>query len=127
MHSSDDDDNDDAQNKNKCQDRKNGKQKLKPIVALYLTDGKGPKLRDPVARFHLGNGASLERINVDADLSARGLEQSFGFMVNYRYELDLIVSNHEQLMESGQITTSREVQQLLKKMARSPLKELPHA
>ena len=103
------------------------KQKLKPIVAQYLTDGKGSKLRDPVARFHLGNGASLERINVDADLSARGLEQSFGFMVNYRYELDFIVSNHEQLMESGQIATSREVQQLLKKMARSPLKELPHA
>ncbi|MBU26048.1 MAG: decarboxylase [Gammaproteobacteria bacterium] len=91
------------------------KQELKPIVAQYLTDGNGPKMNDPVARFHLENGATLERINAEADLSARGFEQSFGFMVNYRYELDLIVSNHEQLMESGQIATSREVQQLLKK------------
>ena len=103
------------------------KQELKAIVAQYLTDGNGPKLRDPVARFHLGNGATLERINAEADLSARGLEQSFGFMVNYRYELDLIVSNHEKLMESGQIATSREIQQLLKKITRSPLKELSDA
>ena len=80
---------------------------LKAIVAQYLTDGDGPKLRDPVAQFHLGNGATLERINAEADLSARGLEQSFGFMANYRYELDLIVSNHEKLMESGQIATSK--------------------
>ena len=103
------------------------KQDLKAIVAQYLTDGNGPKLRDPVARFHLGNGATLERINAEADLSARGLEQSFGFMVNYRYELDLIVSNHEKLMESGQIATSREIQQLLKKITRPPLKELSDA
>ena len=47
--------------------------------------------------------ATLERINVEADLSARGLEQSFGFMANYRYELT-IVSNHEKLMESGKFT-----------------------
>ena len=103
------------------------KQDLKAIVAQYLTDGNGPKLRDPVARFHLGNGATLERINAEADLSARGLKQSFGFMVNYRYELDLIVSNHEKLMESGQIATSREIQQLLKKITRPPLKELSDA
>ena len=103
------------------------KQDLKAIVAQYLTDGNGPKLRDPVAQFHLGNGATLERINAEADLSARGLEQSFGFMVNYRYELDLIVSNHEQLMESGQIATSKEIQQLLKKITRLPLKELSDA
>ena len=103
------------------------KRDLKAIVAQYLTDGNGPKLRDPVARFHLGNGATLERINAEADLSARGLKQSFGFMVNYRYELDLIVSNHEKLMESGQIATSREIQQLLKKITRPPLKELSDA
>ena len=91
------------------------KQELKAIVAQYLTDGDGPKLRDPVAQFHLGNGATLERINVEADLSARGLEQSFGFMVNYRYELDLIVSNHEKLMESGQIATSKRDPTIIKK------------
>jgi len=89
---------------------------LKSLVAEYLTSGQGAKLKDPVARFHLGNGATLERINADADLSRRGQKESFGFMVNYLYELDDIVSNHEQLMETGQIATSKEVQQLLKKI-----------
>ncbi|MEK9556180.1 MAG: malonyl-CoA decarboxylase [Gammaproteobacteria bacterium] len=99
---------------------------LKPVVAKYLTSGQGAKLKDPVARFHLGNGATLERINANADLSSRGQKQSFGFMVNYLYELDDIVSNHEQLMETGQIAASKDVQQLLKKKTTSKLKELPH-
>jgi len=99
---------------------------LKPIVAKYLTSGQGPKLKDPVARFHLGNGATLERINPNADLSPRGHKQSFGFMVNYLYELDDIVSNHEQLMETGQIATSKDVQQLLKKNIKHKLKELSY-
>jgi malonyl-CoA decarboxylase len=79
-----------------------------------------------VARFHLGNGATLERINAQADLSARGRRQSFGFMVNYLYELDHIVTNHEQLMEQGRIATSKEVHQLLKKTVKRKIKELPH-
>ena len=87
----------------------------KARVAKYLTDWQGSRLRDSVARFHLGNGATLGRINIDSDTSRRGLEQSFGFMVNYFYELDHIVGNHEQLMEQSQIATSREVQLLLKK------------
>ena len=99
---------------------------LKSIVAQYLTSGHGAKLKDPVARFHLGNGATLERINANADLSSRGQQQSFGFMVNYLYELDDIVRNHEQLMESGQIATSKDVQQLLKKTRKHQLKELSH-
>ena len=99
---------------------------LKPLVANYLTSGQGAKLKDPVARFHLGNGASLERINADADLSRRGQVESFGFMVNYLYELDDIVSNHEQLMETGQIATSKEVQQLLKKNIKHKMKELSY-
>ena len=99
---------------------------LKPIVAKYLTSGQGPKLKDLVARFHLGNGATLERINPNADLSPRGHKQSFGFMVNYLYELDDIVSNHEQLMETGQIATSKDVQQLLKKNIKHKLKELSY-
>lgn len=89
---------------------------LCPLVAQYLTGWVGSRLRDPVARFHLGNGAILERINPGADRSARGLEQSFGFMVNYLYELDHIVTNHEQIMEQGQIATSKEIQNLLKKL-----------
>ena len=99
---------------------------LKPVVAKYLTSGQGAKLKDPVARFHLGNGATLERINANADLSSRGQKQSFGFMVNYLYELDAMVSNHEQLMETGQIATSKDVQQLLKKNIKHKMKELSY-
>ena len=99
---------------------------LKPLVAKYLTSGQGAKLKDPVARFHLGNGATLERINANADLSRRGQKESFGFMVNYLYELDDIVRNHEQLMETGQIATSKEVQQLLKKNIKHKMKELSY-
>jgi len=50
---------------------------------------------DPVARFHLNNGAQLDRINARADLSAKGLRESFGYMVNYKYELNKIESRHE--------------------------------
>jgi malonyl-CoA decarboxylase len=99
---------------------------LKPVVAKYLTSGQGAKLKDPIARFHLVNGATLERINANADLSSRGQKQSFGFMVNYLYELDAIVSNHEQLMETGQIATSKDVQQLLKKNIKHKMKELSY-
>jgi malonyl-CoA decarboxylase len=99
---------------------------LKPVVAKYLTSGQGAKLKDPVARFHLGNGATLERINANADLSSRGQKQSFGFMVNYLYELDAMVSNHEQLMETGEIATSKDVQQLLKKNIKHKMKELSY-
>ena len=91
-----------------------------------MTSGQGAKLKDPVARFHLGNGATLERINANADLSSRGQKESFGFMVNYLYELDDIVSNHERLMETGQIATSKEIQQLLKKNIKHKVKELSY-
>jgi malonyl-CoA decarboxylase len=48
---------------------------------------KGDKPLDPVARFHLGNGARIERINWGGDRSAKGLRQSYGMMVNYLYDL----------------------------------------
>ena len=50
---------------------------------------------DPVARFHLGNGARLERINWLADVSPKGLRQSLGLMVNYVYALEDVERNHE--------------------------------
>lgn len=96
------------------------------LVAKYLTSAREGRPIDPVARFHLGNGATLERINPEADLSPRGQAQSYGFMVNYLYELDDIVTNHEQLMEHGKIATSKDVQQHLKKTPKTPFKELPH-
>lgn len=88
--------------------------KLKWLCAHYLTQIKGNRLIDPVARFHLGNGARLERINENADNSEARVNQSYGLMVNYLYELDEIVDNHERLMEEGIVALSKSVQQLVK-------------
>jgi malonyl-CoA decarboxylase len=69
---------------------------------------------DAVARFHLGNGARLERINWLGDRSERGLREAHGLMVNYRYELRQIERNHEAYVNEGEIATSRSVRALLK-------------
>src|SRR5215212_331303 len=70
---------------------------LLPAAAYYFLKAKTPKGRpiDPVARFHLGNGARLERLNFLGDASAKGLEQAHGLMVNYCYDFDDIEKNHE--------------------------------
>jgi malonyl-CoA decarboxylase len=67
---------------------------------------------DPVARFHLGNGARLERINWLADPSPKGMAQSFGIMVNYLYDLDDIEKNHEAYAGSRTIVASNAVRKL---------------
>ena len=85
------------------------------LVVEYLTTSRNGRLIDPVARFHLGNGATLLRINHNADMSEQGQRQSFGYMVNYSYELESIVRNHEELMESGKIAMSKDVETLFKK------------
>jgi malonyl-CoA decarboxylase len=68
--------------------------------------------RDPVARFHLGNGARLEQIDWLADTSSRGLSQSHGLMVNYLYDLKNIEKNHEAYAETRTIVTSSAVRRL---------------
>ena len=73
---------------------------LERLCAAYLlgfgeTDG---ITRDPVARFHLNNGARLDRLNLNADASNKGLQQSLGLMVNYVYELRTIERNHDKFM-----------------------------
>jgi malonyl-CoA decarboxylase len=88
---------------------------LMRLCALYLTenkDGKGPA--DPVARFHLGNGASLEQINWLANTAKRGLAESYGLMVNYLYDLDRIEANHEAFVRQGQVAHSDAVGELLR-------------
>jgi malonyl-CoA decarboxylase len=75
---------------------------------------------DPVARFHLGNGARLERINWLGDPSSKGLKQSHGIMVNYLYDLDDIERNHEAYAGSRTIITSNAV----KRMAPAASREL---
>jgi malonyl-CoA decarboxylase len=70
---------------------------LTRLCARYLLEAKRPdgRARDPVAHFHLSNGARVERINWLADPSPNGLARSLGLMVNYRYRLDEIEENHE--------------------------------
>jgi malonyl-CoA decarboxylase len=72
---------------------------------------------DPVARFHLGNGASLLQINWLADTSDRGLAQSAGLMVNYHYELDRIEANHEQFVKRGTVVAADTIHDLANELA----------
>ncbi len=66
-----------------------------------------------MARFHLNNGASLFRLNFQADTSPRALREAHGLMVNYRvYKLDEIEANHERLAQGGHVAASPEVQRL---------------
>lgn len=69
---------------------------------------------DPVARFHLGNGARLERLNPFGDTSANGLRQSYGLMVNYLYDLKSIERNHEAFAETGEVAASSAVRSKLR-------------
>ncbi len=70
---------------------------------------------DPVARFHLGNGARLERLNWLADVSDNGIGQSHGLMVNYLYVLDDIEKNHEAYAEGRAVVAANAVKRLLRK------------
>lgn len=69
---------------------------------------------DPVARFHLRNGARLERINWRGDCSSKGLQQSAGMLVNYVYDSKSLTQNHEAYVNDGEIVASPAVAQLLK-------------
>jgi malonyl-CoA decarboxylase len=92
---------------------------LTQLAARYLAEtkeaeGEREQVVDPVARFHLGNGARLERINWLGDTSPRGMKQSFGLMVNYLYKLDEIEENHEAYAREGRVVVSGAVKRLLK-------------
>ena len=69
---------------------------------------------DPVARFHLKNGARLERINVLGNPSDKGMERSYGTMVNYVYDLSRVEQNHENYMQKNHIACSTQVRKLVK-------------
>ena len=70
---------------------------------------------DPVARFHLKNGASLDRLNWNADLSEKGLKQSLGLMVNYIYDLSRVEENHENYMQNHVIVCNSVIRKHLAK------------
>jgi malonyl-CoA decarboxylase len=88
--------------------------KLMRHCADYLTQRplSGNRI-DPVARFHLGNGARLERINWLGNTRPRGIEESYGIMVNYLYDHDSIEDNHERFVRDGIIARSPDVETLL--------------
>lgn len=89
---------------------------LLALGAHYLVSQSHQALGDPVARFHLDNGARLERIHFAGDLSRKGLKQSLGLMVNYLYELDAVEARHQQFIDS-KVAHSSGVRRLLKPSA----------
>src|SRR6202049_4138232 len=87
---------------------------LMRLCATYLTRRPSPGNRiDPVARFHLGNGARLERINCLGTPELRAIQESFGIMVNYLYDHDSIENNHEAFARGGTIVRSPDVDALM--------------
>ncbi len=82
------------------------------LASLYLVHLSATPLGDAVARFHLDNGARLERLNANANLAAKGLKQSAGLMVNYLYDLGRVETCHERFTK-GRVVHSRAISSLL--------------
>ena len=101
---------------------------VEALAGAYFLQAKGSNGRplDPVARFHLGNGARLERINWPADLSQRGLRDGAGLMVNYLYDLGEIEENHEAYANQRAVMASGAVKRLARGTAR-PRLQVPAA
>jgi len=97
---------------------------MTPIAAYYFLHARtaAGKLVDPVARFHLGNGARLERLNFLGDPSENGLRQAHGLMVNYLYDLTAIERNHEAFAENGEVVASAAIRRAAKEL--SPPREV---
>lgn len=106
---------------------------LMPLAAHYFVTARSRHGTppDPVSRFHLGNGARLERINWLADTSEAGLKSAYGIMVNYLYKLDEIEKNHERFVIDGTVNVSASVKKLaradLRPMEKTPEQELGEA
>jgi malonyl-CoA decarboxylase len=86
------------------------------LAARYLLTEKTPRGRplDPVAHFHLTNGARMERLDWLADLSPKGVQQSAGIMINYLYRLAEIEANNEAYTVEGQVAASPALTRLVK-------------
>ena len=82
------------------------------LASIYLGLGSAGRNGNPVAKFHLGNGAKLHQINWSADLSRKGLRESGALMVNYLYDLSSVEENHERFTQ-GEIDYSRAVGRLM--------------
>ena len=101
----------------RCSEKSCSDEELLKKTILYLTesDRYDNMPNDPVGRFHIGNGASLERINLNADLSEKGLTQSYGVMANYLYDLDVVEENHELFFKNKIVPVSNEIKSIKKK------------
>lgn len=101
----------------KCKDKIVENDELTKKTINYLTESNRDDglPNDPVARFHLGNGAILKQVNLSADLSVKGLNQSGGIMVNYLYDLATVERNHELFFETKEVLLSNEIKSLKKK------------
>ncbi len=88
--------------------------RIKSLAAHYLIHAKsrGDLPFDPVARFHLGNGAIIHAVHADADTSEKGRVQSAGTMVNYLYDLATVSQNHEDFATTRNVVATTEVQTL---------------
>jgi malonyl-CoA decarboxylase len=91
--------------------------RLEKVAAQYFLQQKNDRDKplDPVARFHLKNGALLERINILGNPSAKGMKHSLGTMVNYVYDLSKVEQNHEKYVKNNKVICSSQVSKLLKK------------
>jgi len=96
------------------------RQPLTRLAAVYLLNARDQSDEpvDRVSRFHLSNGARVERINFLADTSSQGMRQSFGMMVNYRYKPGDIEANHEAFKGERRIIASNAVKSLLPRRKR---------
>jgi malonyl-CoA decarboxylase len=85
------------------------------LVVHYLLNEKNEKGLpiNNVSRFHLGNGAIIDDIAINANISETGFKRSFGIMVNYLYELNDIEKNHEDYMNSNKVNISKKIKQYL--------------
>ena len=83
------------------------------LCARYLTTTRDGRALDPVANFHLANGASIKRINWDADPSPTGRDRSFGLMANYVYEPDHIATRADGFVTRNEVAMSNSVRELL--------------
>ena len=83
-------------------------ERIEQCAAVFLARVSPTPQGDPVARFHLDNGARLERVNVGSDLSEKGLRESLGVMVNYLYDLGAVEDNHERFVR-GDVVSSRPI------------------
>jgi malonyl-CoA decarboxylase len=92
-------------------------EKIIQLAAQYFLNSDRPdgKPNDLVARFHLGNGAELARINLFGDLSTKALERAAGLMVNYEYKLDAVEDRHEDFHKNGVIHADEKIKSLLNK------------